>query len=322
MNKEAFLHAAEYALLQSLEVKPEESVLFLCDDSVPDIAEAFRAGAEKHAIRLHTRKIERTGRHGLDPDPETCRMMLEHPVLICATFYSLTHCPALRRAAEKGARAATLPGIDNHLFLTGFSENPSSLESRSEELMDRLRNRGTILVTAPGGTHLTFTVRKHKFVSDSARINRRGIIGNLPGGELFIAPDEGSANGKIVFDGSIGSFDWHTGDTPAFIDMIGGKAVTFSGERALKLHDLLAEAGENAFQLAEFGIGTNRSLEFTGNLLGDEKLAGTVHFAFGNSRSFGGLNNATVHIDGLVFHPDIYADGVPVMKDGVLCPLK
>ena len=73
-----------------------------------------------------------------------------------------------------------------------------------------------------------------------------------------------------------------------------GRAVRFSGTRAKALEKALEAAGDSAFNAAEFGIGTNAEMKISGNLLGDEKLKGSIHIAFGNNKSFGGENLSTV----------------------------
>jgi leucyl aminopeptidase (aminopeptidase T) len=44
----------------------------------------------------------------------------------------------------------------------------------------------------------------------------------------------------------------------------------------------------------------------------DEKVQGTAHLAFGTSASFGGVNEAGVHIDGVMRQPSIELDGQPL----------
>jgi leucyl aminopeptidase (aminopeptidase T) len=52
----------------------------------------------------------------------------------------------------------------------------------------------------------------------------------------------------------------------------------------------------------------------------DEKVLGTAHVAFGDnaSGSYGGDNRAAIHVDGVMADATIEADGVVVMKAGVL----
>jgi leucyl aminopeptidase (aminopeptidase T) len=47
-------------------------------------------------------------------------------------------------------------------------------------------------------------------------------------------------------------------------------------------------------------------------------VLGTAHLAFGTSASFGGINQAGVHIDGMLRAPTIRLDGVPLMHEGRL----
>jgi leucyl aminopeptidase (aminopeptidase T) len=53
-------------------------------------------------------------------------------------------------------------------------------------------------------------------------------------------------------------------------------------------------------------------------VLEDEKIAGTVHVAFGDNSTFGGTVQAGVHLDGVVLAPDLYIDGTKVLAGGRL----
>jgi leucyl aminopeptidase (aminopeptidase T) len=45
----------------------------------------------------------------------------------------------------------------------------------------------------------------------------------------------------------------------------------------------------------------------------DEKAAGTAHVAIGrNTGSYGGVNEASIHVDCVFSAPSISADGIPV----------
>ena len=53
-----------------------------------------------------------------------------------------------------------------------------------------------------------------------------------------------------------------------------------------------------------------------GIMLEDEKVYGTVHIAFGTNTSFGGMNKAECHMDGIILKPTLYLDDVQVIKEG------
>ncbi|MFZ8830027.1 MAG: aminopeptidase, partial [Candidatus Aenigmatarchaeota archaeon] len=85
-----------------------------------------------------------------------------------------------------------------------------------------------------------------------------------------------------------------------------------------KLEKIFRELGEKARQIAEFGIGTNPKAKIIGNILEDEKVFGTCHFALGNNVNFGGNNDVSFHLDGIIEKPTIIVDGKEIMRNGVL----
>jgi leucyl aminopeptidase (aminopeptidase T) len=77
-----------------------------------------------------------------------------------------------------------------------------------------------------------------------------------------------------------------------------------------QIEEAAESAGENAYNLAELGIGTNVGVsELVGSVLLDEKAAGTVHVAIGDDASIGGDTEAPLHLDGIIREPTVYADG-------------
>jgi aminopeptidase len=75
--------------------------------------------------------------------------------------------------------------------------------------------------------------------------------------------------------------------------------------------------------LGELGIGTNYGItSFTGEILLDEKIGGTVHLAVGASYpESGGMNESAVHWDMVCDLRDggrITVDGDVLMEDGKL----
>ena len=71
--------------------------------------------------------------------------------------------------------------------------------------------------------------------------------------------------------------------------------------------------------VAELGIGTNDQARLTGSIITDEKVLGTAHVAFGdNEGSYGGDNEATIHVDGVMADASIWVDGTLTFERGVL----
>jgi aminopeptidase len=83
------------------------------------------------------------------------------------------------------------------------------------------------------------------------------------------------------------------------------------------------ETDARARFLGEIGIGTNTGIDrATGHILFDEKMAGTVHLALGNSYpETGGTNQSALHWDLICDLRDggrLSADGDPVVESGRL----
>ncbi len=139
-----------------------------------------------------------------------------------------------------------------------------------------------------------------------------GQCGNLPSGEAYIAPVEDGVNGEMIIDGSmvgIGKLE-----SPLRVVIRDGRLQSVSGEKSEKLDILLAN--ERNATVGELGIGTNETAILNGVILEDEKVYGTVHIAFGTNTSFGGVNKADCHMDGIILEPTLYFDDVMIIDKG------
>ena len=75
----------------------------------------------------------------------------------------------------------------------------------------------------------------------------------------------------------------------------------------------------NWSQLAEIGVGVNRAVRnLTGNMLFDEKAAGTAHVALGSNSFMGGYIEAAIHCDLVTWRPTIIIDGKTILDHGSL----
>jgi leucyl aminopeptidase (aminopeptidase T) len=304
------------ALEEYLEVKQHEPVLLIFDNTTKDIAKAFELAAEELNLKITLHEIEPTGGHAREPDDKTAQLMKKFPVVIIPTKYSLTHTKATVNARKAGARVATLPGINHPVFEKGLKSDPNKLEIAGHAWMNLLNGNHKVRIITEAGTDITFLVGNHPVFNDSGCFFETGFGGNLPAGEVYLAPNPGTGTGTIVIDGTIGGQHWDKDSAPAKLVVENGTIKSFEGERALILKETLEKAGPAALKIAEFGIGTNLHLEMTGNLLGDEKVVGTVHIAFGNNASMGGDNDVQVHIDCLILLPDLLIDSKQVMYRG------
>jgi leucyl aminopeptidase (aminopeptidase T) len=163
-------------------------------------------------------------------------------------------------------------------------------------------------------------------LQDAARIAIQNCLMVKPGEQTFISPKNGTAQGIIVFDGSISLHDQdilireplHCTLEKGFIAVIRGGDEAAALRETLSLAETNAREYEkmgtrprgagavyarNARNIGEIGIGLNPDARINGHILEDEKAFHTCHFAIGLNYD----NNAPclIHLDGLVKNPTI-----------------
>lgn len=142
---------------------------------------------------------------------------------------------------------------------------------------------------------------------------------NMPDGEVFMSPEESSAEGYIYYE------------MPAIFQgrEVTGIRLRFKAGKVVEAHAdknedfLLAmlDTDKGARYLGELGIGVNYGIQkFTKDILFDEKIGGTVHLAVGRSyERAGGKNASAIHWDmikDLRKGGAIYLDGKAIQKNG------
>jgi leucyl aminopeptidase (aminopeptidase T) len=309
----ALTHAAD-VLLDRLAVTRRDTTLVVHTPDSIWLAKLVADRASQRAQHVSTLAFAGGSRDGEEPPRRVAAAMLRASTVVLLTRYSLSHTTARVRASGRGARIASLPGITEELFASAIPVDYQRLEAAGRELAQALTDADQCHVSSRGGTHVHLSLRGRRGISDDGDLARSGAFGNLPAGEAFIAPVETTAAGTIVLDGSLSG--WGRLVEPVIIELEGGRAHRITGgDAATWLAQALDDGGPAGRSIAELGIGTNPgSTSITGNMLGDEKMLGTVHFAFGTNTSMGGMNQAAVHIDGLVLDPYVELDGTRLIR--------
>jgi leucyl aminopeptidase (aminopeptidase T) len=164
---------------------------------------------------------------------------------------------------------------------------------------------------------VTLPIKGRKAHASSGLFREKGLWGNLPTGESYLAPVEGESQGVVVVDGSMAQVGMVR--EPIRIVVKDGYATDITGGvEARRLIELLEPHGKDARTVAEFGIGTNDKAILTGLILEDEKVMGTIHIAFGDNKSMGGSVRVASHLDGLVKEPTVWLDDRKIMEAGKL----
>ena len=307
--------ASLIAVRDCMGTKPNEKVLIVTDEPLRNIGyslwrAAKELGAEVILIEMLPRKT-----NGEEPPAEVAELMKMADVVLCPTSKSLTHTDARRNASAAGARIATLPGVDEEIMIRCMNADYNKIADRTFKICAMMEKTETIRVTTSLGTNITMPIKGRKAHASSGLFREKGLWGNLPTGESYLAPLEGLSNGVVIVDGSMASVGMV--NTPIKIIVKDGYATEITGgDEAKRLRELLEPHGKDAYTVAEFGIGTNDKAILTGKILEDEKVMGTIHIAFGDNKSMGGSVRVASHLDGLIKNPNVWFDDKLIMKDG------
>lgn len=304
---------AEGVLSSCLAVKKGEEVLIVTDDTRKEIGEALyeaagNLGCERLLMVMNERELS-----GQEPPKAVAAAMKSADVVIAPTAQSLTHTNARIEAARAGTRVATMPGITEEMFSQGAMTADYSKVEELTAVVTEMLSKASVARIEKDGHVLTINIRGRDGVPSPGVYREPGKCGNLPSGEAYIAPLEDGSEGEMIVDGSmvgIGKLD-----SPLHMVISDGKLRSVTGEKSENLDVLLKN--ETNGTLCELGIGTNEAAVLNGIILEDEKVYGTVHIAFGTNTSFGGVNKAECHMDGIILRPTLYLDDVKVIEDGV-----
>ncbi|TVQ37274.1 MAG: aminopeptidase [Spirochaetaceae bacterium] len=306
---------ARIVFLECMNVKPDERVLIVTDTETRAVGETLFGGALQLGLNASLLVMLPTGTPGAEPPAHVAAAMKNSDVVLCPTLHSLTHTRARKEACSAGARIATMPAIVPQMLDGGaLTADYREIARLSDAVAEKLSDAQQATIVSAGCT-LEMSLGGRNAISSNGSYHTPGSGGNLPTGEAYIAPVEGTANGVLVVDGSIAGIG--TVEGPLEITIEDGYAVRFKGADAERLQNALGPL-RAAGNVAELGIGTNNRARLWGNVLEDEKVYGTVHVAFGSNATFGGTVDAGVHIDCVLTSPLLRLDGRTVIQDGRL----
>jgi len=217
-------------------------------------------------------------------------------------------------------RFASLPHFDPEMFFTAMRVDWHALAERTSRLAAEVNRAVAVEVTTANGTRMRFGKVGRKAEGDDGLLTRPGSFGNLPAGEVYLAPLEGTSEGVMVLDYA----PMRKLASPLELVVKEGRVVEVRGDEPHR-QQLEAKFAESALNrnIAELGIGTNDQAKRPDNILEAEKILGTVHIALGDNSGFGGTVSTPFHEDYVFYQPTltvIMADGTrkTLLDKGVL----
>jgi leucyl aminopeptidase (aminopeptidase T) len=308
--------AVKTVVRQCMGISPGEDVLVVCNPVTEEIGALMRIEAQGEGADATLAVISERESHAAEPPQAVAAAMSAADVVLAPTIQSLSHTAARKAASDAGVRIGTLPGVTEEMLGRLMTGDLEEIRRRGWAVVTALNRASEARITCPHGSDLRIGLEGRMGIVDAGELGNRGAFGNLPCGEGFIAPVEGTTEGTLVVDGSIAGVGLL--ETPVSLTVRAGHLVEATGADGAKLMELLTVHGEDGTNVAELGIGTNEEAILTGNILEDEKILGTCHVAFGASAAIGGTVQVPVHLDCVILEPTVEVGGETIVRDGDL----
>ncbi|WP_267163015.1 aminopeptidase [Halovenus salina] len=309
MSNQSLRTPAKTAVEQCLNLQEGESFVVVTDEKRQAIGEALYGVANEITDETTIVRYPVGDQHGEEPPEPVAAAMTGADVVLAPTTKSLSHTTARQEATDAGARAATLPGITDGVFLMGLDADYEAIRDECAAIYDQVADADEIRVTSPQGTDITLEVSDRDWREDTGIVHEPGAFSNLPAGEVFVSPTSG--DGTVVVDGTMMPHGELTDGQTVRFEVEDGYVTEIGDEEISdQIETAAGEVGDAAYNLAELGIGTNTAVtELVGSVLLDEKAGGTVHLAIGDNHAIGGDIEAPLHLDGILREPTVFADG-------------
>ncbi len=241
-------------------------------------------------------------------------------VVIALANNSTSHTRFRLLVNTAGGRFASLPHFDPEMFFTSMQVDWHTLAERTSRLAEAVNAATEILVETPNGTRMRIGKAGRQAKGDDGLLTAAGSFGNLPAGEVYLAPLEGTSEGIMVLEyGPTRKLS-----SPLELIVRNGMVVEIRGEEPHRqwLEGRFAENDKNR-NIAELGIGTNDRATRPDNILEAEKILGTIHIALGDNSGFGGTVQTPFHEDYVFYRPTLTAvaangSRTELLRDGTL----
>ena len=193
----------------------------------------------------------------------------------------------IRVPTEENAKESNLSYEEyRSRMLMAMDIDYKALQQNCEDSVNKLCEKTELTLITGDNYKLQFELGDRKWLIDAGD-------GDIPAGEVYIAPLENKTNGTVFFEtlfaGHFGKF------TNILLTVENGIVITTNND---VLNENFAKLDDASKTVCELGFGQNPHINsLCGYAVLDEKAQNTFHIAIGNNTMFGGKNNAPLHMD-------------------------
>jgi leucyl aminopeptidase (aminopeptidase T) len=214
------------------------------------------------------------------------------------------------------------------MLLEAINADYAAVSKRGEKLREMLKAAKQIRVTSPAGTDFTFSPAPGRdvYVDDGIVTEEKAKsklfaqkVAALPGGNVFLAPLETSANGRVAVPkmrcrlnpmNDVG-FEFKNGSMQNFKAATNGECF----QETMQPYN----GPKDMFGAIWFGLNPSLRVVEDGKAnFRPFNAAGMVYVGVGDNRVYGGANNADTGYSFPITNATVTIDGKTVIKDGKL----
>ncbi|HLY60921.1 MAG TPA: aminopeptidase [Terriglobia bacterium] len=321
---------ARNAVRVCLRIQATEKVTLISDVASRYIAASLAHEIESVGARYHVWELEQLTTRPLKSTPQTILDDLETSQVSIFAILTQPHELQSRKqitevAVKRKIRHAHMVNITKQIMVEGMRADFLKVDEISRRVWEIVKSCRDIIVKSAAGTDLAARFNPAYHWLKTSGIISPETWGNLPGGEVFTAPE--NVEGTFVVDGVVGDYlcakFGDLGHAPLTLRLAANRLVeAHSSNRVLEDEFWrYTHTDENSDRVGEFAIGTNVGVRgVIGNILQDEKLPG-VHIAFGDPLGAytGATWTASTHIDVVGTRFDVWVDERQLMGQGEFC---
>lgn len=221
------------------------------------------------------------------PDAEHMAYYREYMAELFKRLMQARRFSQIRLPSEQNAQESGLPPEEfRERMLAAYDVDYPEIGRTAHKKIAQLAGKQELLLITPGGHALRFGLAGRQWLADAGD-------GDMPCGEIYIAPVEAETRGTVYFEKlcleDVGVFD-------RVVLTVDRGAISGSSHDGINEYLSGLETADKT--ICELGFGLNPQVtSLCGYTVLDEKASGTFHIAIGTKKMFGGNNESAIHVD-------------------------
>jgi 2,5-dihydroxypyridine 5,6-dioxygenase len=270
---------------------------------------------------------------GEPPAPVSGALREADVIVLLSSDMAIFFSQAYREALAGGKRIIRSPYITEQNLLILFPESEeevTELDALTLAIGGVFESGKAVRFTSHRGTDFECAFGQYEVRCNGGRIRKaskgegeRFSAEFIPAGAVTRVPDDGSAEGMVIVDGTIAAPNLRQLSEPIKLEIERGYVRAISGGwEANELKRFIEElGGGEMYHVTELGVGTNKRCNQRGGVAApaeDTHTAGSVNIALGCDVHIGGSTYAPAHVDCTTRGGNLQVGDIEVVREGTI----